>query len=808
MNLPDLPIRDVLPELTQALGTHRLAVLQAPPGAGKTTVVPLALLEAGLTRSRNIMLEPRRLAARASAERMAQTLGETVGETVGYRIRGETRVSPGTRIEVVTEGILTRMLQSDPSLEGIGAVIFDEFHERSLNADLGLALVCETRAALRDDLLLLVMSATLDAAPVAEMLSAPVITSSGRAFPVETRWLSRPVDKTMRLEGAVASLVETAWAQTEGGILVFLPGEGEIRRVLARLKEILPPAASIFPLFGAMDFKAQRAALRPSPDGRKIVLATAIAETSLTIPDIRVVVDAGQARRARFDPASGMSRLVTERVSRAEADQRRGRAGRVAPGVCYRLWTRAEEGGLAAFPPAEIEVGDLTGLVLDLAFWGARSADGMAFLAPPNPGAFASARSLLRDLGALDRDGGITAHGRKLAGMPLHPRLAHMLAGGGKGAAVLAALLGERDPLRGATASLELRRDALRRPSDFPGVDRGALERIRAEAKRIARHESPTGPTGWPVLAAMAYPDRIGKRREGEAPRWLLSGGSGAILDAGDPLANARFLVVTDLDGDRRDARIRQAIEISEAEIREVFAHRIVSEKTCHWSRREGRVQAHVRERLGALVLSQRNWRDVPQESVARAVLEGIRDIGLPLSEAAQRFIARVERLRARDPDLPDMSEQSLLDGLENWLLPHLEPVRTAAEIRRLDILEPLKNRLDWQQLQAVERFSPPHFTTPTGRKIAIDYAGDAPEVAVRLQEMFGLTSHPNVAGQPLRITLLSPAGRPLQTTTDLPGFWANSYSDVRTDMRGRYPKHPWPEHPEKAAPTRRAKPR
>ncbi len=808
MVLPDLPICDVLPALLRALTYDGVAVLQTPPGAGKTTVVPLALLDADLTGKRIIMLEPRRLAARASAERMARTIGEKVGETVGYRIRGEARVSSATRIEVVTEGILTRMVQADPALAGIGAVLFDEFHERSLNADLGLALVNETRQVLRDDLIVLVMSATLDAAPVGRMLAAPVITSSGRAFPVETRWLARPVDTSLRTEAAVAELVETAWTDTDGGILVFLPGEGEIRRVEALLRNRLPPKTQVFPLFGAMDFTAQRAALGPSGNQRKIVLATAIAETSLTIPDIRVVVDAGLARRARFDAGSGMSRLVTERVSLAEADQRRGRAGRVAPGVCYRLWTRAQEGGFPGFPPAEIEVGDLTGLVLDLALWGARTTEGMAFLTPPNPGAFSAAQSLLRDLSALDGAGAITDHGKTLATIPLHPRLAHMLVNGGKGAALLAALLAERDPLRAASVDLLLRREALADPTRFSQVDRRAISRIRTEAGRLRRHEKPEGPTSWSALTALAYPDRIGMRRQGEAPRWLLSGGTGAVMDASDPLARAKFLVVTNLDGNRRDAKIRQAIEISEAELRTVLADQITSEKVCHWSRRARRVVARQVEKLGALTLSERVWNDAPGDLLAQAALAGIREIGLPMSNSDLAFASRVERLRQAHPDLPDMSQSALLDSLEDWLLPHLGPIRTETDIRAMDISGPLRARLDWQQSQTVDRLSPTHFTTPTGRKVVIDYTGAAPEISVRLQEMFGETTHPSIAGIPLRITLLSPANRPLQTTTDLPGFWASSYADVRKDMRGRYPKHPWPEDPTQATPTVRAKPR
>lgn len=848
--MSDLPVSHVLPALAEALAARGMAVLQAPPGAGKTTLVPLDLLARGLVRGRILMLEPRRLAARAAAERMAETLGEPVGRRVGYRIRGEARVSAATRIEVVTEGILTRMIQGDPELSGVGLVIFDEFHERSLNADLGLALCLEVRGALREDLQLLVMSATLDAGPVAALMGdAPVVTSAGRAFPVETRWLPRPPDPSLRLEAVVAGAVRAALEETEGGMLVFLPGEGEIRRVEALLRDL--PGVALRPLFGAMDFAAQRAALAPA-EGRKVVLATSIAETSLTLPDIRVVVDAGRARRARFDPNSGMSRLVTERVTKAEAEQRRGRAGRVAEGVCYRLWTKGEEGGLANFPPAEIEVADLAGLALELALWG--GAD-LPFLTPPPAGPLAEARALLQGLGALDAQGHITAHGRVLAGLPLNPRLGHMLAVAGPEAAVLAALLAERDPLRGAGPDLRLRMDAIRRPG--PEADRGVVERIRAEAQRLAaaarglapsreagsapptpalphagggrppdaapaprqaNRASPpprgdgmgVGGTGAHTLAemaALAYPDRIGLRRKGEAPRWVLSGGKGAAMAAGLPLSGARLIVATDLDGDAREALVRQAVAISEAELRGLYADRIAWVEVCEWSRREGRVVSRRQERFGALVLDDRHW-DAPAEAVARAALEGVRLLGLPWSAAARRLRARA-RL-ARGEGWPGVEDAELLASAEDWLLPHLAGVRTEADIRGLDLVPALQGLLGWDRLAEMDRLVPGHFETPLGRRIPIDYEGEVPAIEVRLQEMFGVTAHPVVgtARLPLRITLLSPASRPVQVTTDLPRFWASSYADVRKDMRGAYPRHPWPEDPTVAEPTLRAKPR
>lgn len=798
----ELPVSHVLPELAEALVSRGMAVLQAPPGAGKTTLVPLDLLARGVVQGRILMLEPRRLAARASAERMAETLGEPVGRTVGYRIRGEAKVSGATRIEVVTEGILTRMIQSDPELTGVGLVIFDEFHERSLNADLGLALCLEVRGALREDLKLLVMSATLDAGPVAELMGgAPVVTSAGRAFPVETRWLPRPPEPSLRLEAVVASTVKAALDETDGGVLVFLPGEGEIRRVEGLLRNL--PEVAVRPLFGAMDFAAQRAALGPV-QGRKVVLATSIAETSLTLPDIRVVVDAGRARRARFDPNSGMSRLVTERVTKAEAEQRRGRAGRVAEGVCYRLWTKGEEGGLAPYPPAEIEVADLAGLALELALWGGTE---LPFLTPPPAGPLAEARALLQGLGALDEQGHITAHGRVLAGLPLHPRLGHMLAVAGPGAATLAALLAERDPLRGAGPDLALRMQALARPG--PEADRGVVERVRAEAKRLAAAAPKGERTGLSLaeMAALAYPDRIGLRRKGEAPRWVLSGGKGAAMAPGLALSGARLIVATDLDGDAREATVRQAVAISEAEVRGLYGDRIRWVEVCEWSKREGRVVSRRQERLGALVLDDRPW-DAPTEAVAKAALEGVRLLGLPWSAAARRLRARA-RL-ARGEGWPGVEDAELLDTAEDWLLPHLSGVRTEADLRGFDLVPPLQGLIGWDRLAEMDRLVPGSFETPLGRKIPIDYEGEVPAIEVRLQEMFGVAVHPVVgqARMPVRVTLLSPAQRPVQVTTDLPRFWATSYADVRKDMRGTYPRHPWPEDPTRAEPTLRAKPR
>ena len=822
-----LPIDDVLPQVRAAVAARGMVVLQAPPGAGKTTRVPLDLLASGLIQGRILMLEPRRLAARAAAERMAQTLGEDVGVTIGYRIKGEAKVSRATRIEVVTEGILTRMIQSDPDLPGVGAVIFDEFHERSLHADLGLALTLELRGALRDDLVVIVMSATLDAEPIARLMGdAPLVTSQGRAFAVETRWQSRTADPAARFESLVAAQILDALSEVpEGGLLAFLPGEGEIRKVAAALAGRLPDC-TVLPLFGAMDFADQRAALGPV-DGRRVVLATSIAETSLTLPDIRIVVDGGKARRARFDPASGMSRLVTERVTKAEAEQRRGRAGRVAPGVCYRLWTKGEEGALAAHPPAEIEAADLTGLALELALWG--GAD-LPFLTQPPAAPLAEARALLEDLGALDH-GRITPHGRSLAALPLHPRLAHMLLIAGPNAAPLAALLEERDPLRGAPPDLSLRIKAITDlrgyEADHPWpVSHPTLARIRTETKRLTRAlsaqaghrtapdqtqtqtqaQAQTQTLSLGQMAALSYPDRIGLRRKGDAPRWVLSGGKGAVMEPGTPLCGARLLVATDLDGDPREAKIRQAVALTEADLRSLYGDRLQWREVCDWSRREGRILARRHQALGALVLDERPW-DAPPEAIAQAAFDGLRALGLPWTAPARRLRARMAL--ARGPGWPEVSDSALLvDG--GWLLPHLTHIRTESDLKSLDLTEPLKALLSWEQQAEMDRLAPAAFETPLGRKVPIDYDGDSPAIDLRLQEMFGVTVHP-VVGQrrlPLRVTLLSPGQKPLQVTMDIPGFWRSSYADVRKDMRGQYPRHPWPEDPIQAEPTLRAKPR
>jgi len=811
---PPLPIDVVLPDLVAAIRDHRQAVLQAPPGAGKTTKVPLALLEAGLSDGKILMLEPRRVATRASAERMAQMLGEKTGETVGYRVRGEAVVGPNTRIEVVTEGILTRMLQSDPELPGIGTVIFDEFHERALTADLGLALVLEARATLRPDLALIVMSATLDAAPVAALLGdAPIITAEGRAFPVEARYLSRPrgpgADRFDTLCRDTADLVMQALAEATGGLLVFLPGAGEIRRVASLLGGRLPKGVALQPLYGGLPLAAQRAALRPNDEARKLVLATAIAETSLTIPDIRVVIDAGRARRPAFDPGSGMTRLVTEPVSRAETEQRQGRAGRVAPGICYRLWTRGQHGALPASAPPEITRADLAGLALDLAAWGTPASE-LSFLTPPPEAALSEAQALCQMLGALDGAGRITAHGRVLARLPLHPRLGHMLSRAGRCAANLAALLSGR-PLPSQSADLSKRLKLLEGGA-VPEGQRGAVAELRSEAKRL-RDAAPKGDgTDYSAaqMLALAYPDRIALRRSGDDPRFLLSGGKGAKLDPSDGLAGQRLLVAADLDGDAREAKIRAALAITEGAVRALFEDQITWVETCVWDKRTRRVQAKRQERLGALVLADQVWRDAPEGALVAAALEGIRELGLTFAPAAQRLIDRAAKARAVDPDLPDLNHNALMETLDDWLAPYLAGVRSASDIAALDLLPALQNRLGWGGQHRLDALMPPRFTTPLGNTTAIDYASDPPGIEVRLQELFGQTTHPTILNGSvgLKLTLLSPARRPIAVTSDLPGFWDGAYSDVRRDMRGQYPKHPWPEDPRAAGPTVRAKPR
>jgi len=816
-----LPIEAALPELRKALLDTKMAVLQAPPGAGKTTRVPLFLLGENLFQGRLLMLEPRRLAARAAAERMAETLGEPAGQTVGYRMRGDSKISNATRIEVITEGILTRMIQSDPELSGIGCIIFDEFHERSLQSDTGLAFTLEIREALRPDINLIVMSATLDAAPVAKLMgNAPMVTSEGRSYPVTPIHLPKPWPKPNtrgpRFEAAIADLIIQAASETSGGILAFLPGEGEIRRTETLLRNALPSDCILRPLYGALPFAEQRRAVLPEQKGRKIVLATSIAETSLTIQDVRVVVDGGRARRARFDAGSGMSRLVTDRVTKAEATQRMGRAGRVAAGICYKLWTKGEDGGMALFPLPEILSADIANLILELAAWGTTDPATLPFLDHPRETDVEQAQSLLRSLGALDSTNRITPHGTKLARHPLHPRLAHMLEHGGPDAPVLAALIEARDPLpRTAPSDIALRMEAIKDPKTFANTrpftpNTAAIKAIKSEAKRL-KHTATKHSLAETL--ALAYPDRIGLRRKGEAPRFVLSGGKGAIFREDDPTGVNRLVIATDLDGDAREAKVRAALPITQAELANVYGDQFETVTVCEWSKRERRVLSRERTQFGQLALDDQNWKDCPPDASNAAMCDGIRDLGLqclPWKEPANMFRARVEWLRAQDHAMPDLSDDALLNTLTDWLEPHLSGIRTPDGLKKLDLLTLFRNALSWDEQQVLDQLAPASITAPTGTKLAIDYSATQPKIAVRLQELFGMTTHPTAGPNrlPLLIELLSPARRPVQTTADLPNFWSTSYSDVRKDMRGRYPRHPWPDDPTQAEPTRRVKPR
>jgi len=828
--LDELPVREVLPALRAALAGGVSAVLVAPPGAGKTTLVPLALLhEPWLAGRKILVLEPRRLATRAAAQRMAELVGEPdAGGTVGYRMRLETRVGPSTRVEVVTEGILTRMLQSDPSLDGVGLVVFDEFHERSLQADLGLALALHGRRLLRPDLRLLVMSATLVAEPVADLLDgATVIRSQGRAFPVETRWLDHPVEGW--IEPHAARAVREALAEEEGDVLVFLPGAAEIRRTGEALADAaLPAGVEVHQLFGMLPREAQDRALRPAPAGRrKVVLASAIAETSLTIEGVRVVIDAGLMRVPRFDPGTAMTRLETIRVTRDAADQRRGRAGRTGPGTCRRLWTRHEERGLVPERAPEIREADLAPLVLELALWGAGPGE-LRWLDPPPEAAVAQAHELLAELDALDAAGALTAHGREMAALGLHPRLAHMIlrgtAAGAAGVACdLAALLEERDVLRAQGAptptDLGLRTELLAGGGGGAPADRAALHRVRRRADSL-RHRigaEPERRAGDAVhvgpLVALAYPDRVGRLRPGTRGRFLLRNGRGVALDPTDPLAGAAWIAVADVDARGPEGRVYRAAPLLAEEVEEAFARQIVEEDEIAWDADAGRVAARRVRRLGAVVMAEGPLRTPDPDAVARALCVGVRRTGLhalPWTKETRQLRDRLEFLHHLDAaSWPGMSEEALLAELEAWLAPFLGGMRGLDEITRVALGEALLARAGWGRRPEVERLAPSHLEVPSGSSIALDYTDpDAPALAVRLQEVFGMTETPRVGGGrvPLTLRLLSPAHRPVQVTRDLASFWRDAYFEVRKDLRARYPKHPWPEDPVAAEPTRRTK--
>jgi ATP-dependent helicase HrpB len=855
-----LPIDDALPALTAALRASARAVLVAPPGAGKTTRVPLVLLDEPWARDgRIVVLEPRRLAARAAADRMARTLREEVGETVGIRVRLGSKVSRRTRIEVVTEGVFARMILDDPELTGIAAVLFDEYHERSLDADLGLALALDAQGALREDLRLLPMSATLDGARVAALLGgAPVIESQGRAFPVETRHLPR--DPNRRIEDQVADAVLRALRAEPGSVLVFLPGQGEIRRVETLLAERLSdPAVDLAPLYGAMDRAAQDLAVSPArPGRRKVVLATSIAETSLTIEGVRVVIDSGLARVPVYEPDIGLTRLETVRVSRAAADQRRGRAGRTEPGICYRLWEEAATGALEPFHRPEILAADLSPLLLDCAAWGVPDPTTLPFLDPPPAPAIKEARAMLAEIGALDGDGRITPTGRRLRALALPPRLARMVvAAAGRGdardAADLAALLVERG-LGGDSVDLadrldRFRRDRSRRAEDMrrmaagwaraaegspdpavipgrpegePGTHDRPLERKHERAQPLrpvvgsgfSASPSPGMTTSIGSLLALAYPDRIAKAR-GRPGEFVMANGRGGAVEAHDRLAREPFLAVAEIAGGAASARILAAAPIGLAEIEAALGDRIANADELTFDRAAKALRARRVRRLGHLVLDERPLPVPATEEAARALARGVASVGLqhlPWSKALAQWRERVGFLRrAGGEDWPDLSDEALAASIEDWLAPHIHGRTSLDGIGADTLSEALHALLPWPLQRRLEAEAPTHFEAPTDSRIPIDYgAEEGPVLAIRVQELFGLKAHPAIAGGrvPLVLHLLSPAHRPIQITKDLPGFWRGSWAAVRADMRGQYPKHPWPEDPANAEPTRRAKPR
>jgi ATP-dependent helicase HrpB len=814
-----LPVDDALPALRRALSNGRAAVLVAPPGAGKTTRVPLALLdEAWAERGKILVLEPRRLAARAAAARMAWTLGEKVGETVGLRVRFDSRVSGKTRIEVMTEGVFTRTLLEDPELSGVAAVLFDEFHERTLDADLGLALALDAQKGLCEDLRLLAMSATLDGARVAKLLGgAPVIESKGRAFPVETRYLGR--DPRVPIERQAAAAVESALREERGSLLVFLPGAGEIRRAAALVAErIGAPDVDVVPLYGALDSDVQDRAILPAPAGRrKVVLATSIAETSLTIEGVRVVIDAGLARVPRYEPAVGLTRLETVRVSRASADQRRGRAGRTEPGVCYRLWAEPETQSLAPFATPEILAADLAGLVLDLAAWGVADPAALTWLDPPPAAALAEARSLLVELGALDGEGRISEGGKRLARFPLHPRLAAMIAAAAAEneallAAEIAAVVSERG-LGGDDVDLSHRVSEFRHDRSRRAVEARRLARNWATEAGGKLRESAVAAAG--SLLALAYPDRVSKARGGKRGEFLLANGRGAVLDPALALAREEFLVVAELAGTASAGRILLAAKLDEDELEMRFGNRIVEMVETGFDDRAMAVRARAVRKLGALALAEHPCPVKASEEAAQMLAEGIARTGferLPWSEATRQWLDRVRFLRRLEGEpWPDLSPDVLRTRAVEWIAPALYGKTALAEIRADDLARALRDFLPRELERRLQREAPAYFKAPTGWDLLIDYAPEeGPALSVRVQELFGLDRHPTVANGrvPLTLELLSPARRPIQTTKNLPAFWRGSWAEVKREMRGRYPRHPWPDDPLAAAPTRRAKPR
>src|SRR5436190_2589185 len=812
-----LPIDEALPRLTAALRQRHAAVLVAPPGAGKTTRVPLWLIDAlWATDKKILVLEPRRLAARAAAERMATTLNEKVGETVGLRVRFGSKVSRQTRIEVVTEGIFTRLVLDDPSLDGIAAVLFAEFHERSLDADLGLALARDVQQGLRDDLRLLVMSATLDGARVAKLLGeAPVIESEGRAYPVETRYRGR--EAGVLIEKQVADTVARALRADPGSILVFLPGQGEIRRTEMLLKEFVKdPAVDIVTLYGALDAQTQDRAIAPAPVGqRKVVLAPSIAETSLTIEGVRIVVDSGVARVPRYEPDVGLTRLETVRVSRAAADQRRGRAGRTEPGICYRLWDEPQTASLEAYARPEMLSADLSGMLLDLAQWGAIDLGRLAFLDPPPSGALTEARALLAELGAIDGQGRITEEGKKLRQLPLPPRLARMVVdaaaeGAGQRAADIAAILSERG-LGGNDVDLGSRLDRFHTDRSRRGED------ARRMAKRWADVAGASGDTSdlsAGAILSLAYPDRIAKSR-GANGAFLLANGRGANVDPASAMAREPLLAVAELSGTAAQSRVLLAVSITLAEIEQRFMGSIERRDDITFDAASGSLRGRRSERLGAITLVERPYAVTPGPEAAKQLAEGIVRLGLdrlPWTKSLQQWRDRVVFLRrAGSEEWPDLSSEALAGNADEWLVPLLNGKTTLASVSAEELLAAIGALLPWNLKRRLDAEAPTHFSAPSGSSVPIDYdAEEGPKLAIRVQELYGLDRHPSIAGGkvPLVLELLSPAERPVQVTRELPGFWRGSYAAVKAEMRGRYPRHPWPDDPLKAPATRSAKPR
>lgn len=833
-----LPIEEALPRLRAVLAGHACAVLQAPPGAGKTTMVPLALLDEPWLKGKSIvMLEPRRLAARAAAGRMSQLRNENVGETVGYRIRFESKVSKATRIEVLTEGILTRRLQNDPALEGVGLVIFDEFHERHLHADLALALCLDSQRGLRDDLKILVMSATLDGAAVSRLLNnAPIVTSEGRSYPVDVQYLPRDPDG--RLPDIVAQAILRALGEHEGDVLAFLPGAWEIRRTQSHIEAALKNSnVDIYPLYGDLPWEQQERAIRPggAPGRRKVVLATPIAETSLTIDGVRVVVDSGYARVPQFDPKSGLSRLVTQRISRASAEQRAGRAGRTAPGVCCRLWGETTQRGLIPQAIPEIRSADLVPLALELSAWGVQDATRLAWLDPPPAASLAQARDLLVELDALDEQGRITTAGRAMAQLPLHPRLAHMLRAAekmqrGALACDIAALISERDILMGeARRSCDLteRLDVLRvfrqqgrKGAEARSADANGCARVDQAARQWrrligARDESAAfDPDDAGQLLALAYPDRIAQQRAPNGPAYLLANGRGARLPEWEIRLRQPLLVAATLDAGAGEGLIYLAATLRAERLPTLMPGHVKSEEEVRWDAEQQIVVARRVERLGALVLDSAPLKKADPGKLRAAMLEGVRRLGLdvlPWNEEARQWQARALSLRQWFPEenWPDVTDTALAATLDDWLAPYLDGIMRRDHLTRLDMPAILKARLDWKQGQQLDTDAPSHLTVPSGSQLKLEYKpGESPVLAVKLQEMFGLADTPRIArGRvPVTLHLLSPARRPIQVTQDLRGFWERTYAEVKKELKGRYPKHPWPDDPWNAVPTARAK--